>query len=675
LQTDEWISLPRKSRKLAWNSKEFIGWDGEGIQHEKPSNVPEDFMRNWLNTYQEVNGELPELPPYMRPFDLEPAEPQPYVLLANSKGDNIQNKEGISTFTALEFILSCKKEYPNSIFVGFAFNYDIAQILKDLPWESLKEIYKTNRAKYGHYNLEWRPRRWLRVSDRVEKKSATIYDVFGFFQTSFLIACEKYLGKDDPALTLIKKGKEARDTFKWEELDDFIIPYCNTELSMLVRVMDKLREHFHEVGLDLTKWYGPGAVANQVLKKYNIAIHMSKDVPAEVTNASQYAYAGGRFEQFKLGCHTDTVYEYDIRSAYPAAIAQLPSLSNGTWEYVDTFEHDSFGVWNIGYDTTYKGDNQPKPLFCRSENGSVSFPSEVTGWYWTPEASLVPSFIRGGYIFRSTSSRRPFDFTRQLFNLRRHYVELGIPSQLALKLALNSIYGKLAQTIGGTDGPPAWHQLEWAGWITSYTRAVIYKAILLNPDAIIASETDAVFSTTPLDLDLGPGLGEWELTTFDNITYLQSGFYYATQDKKVICKYRGLDRDRNTGQPVGLPYRSVLDHLRYSRTQEHWRTEPLSSSTTRFVNIGLALQTSSIFRSWETKDKRIFVDQRPGKSKRYHMNCIKCQQGFNLADCLHPMEIGGYSGPSHRHPLPWLLDNLDEEYEYYLQQENMDIWQ
>jgi hypothetical protein len=676
LNSDPRFKNARKRKKLAWDAREFIAWDGEGIQHSPSHQPASDFVTNWLGDFLKKNDTI-DLPEYMKEYDLDAPEPQPYVLLANSKGHKItEEAPGLGTLRCFDFLINTKVRYPHSIFCGFGFNYDIAQMLKDLPESRLEEIYETNRTRYGHYRMEWRPRRWFTITHGARKQSATVYDTFGFFQTSFLLACEKYLGKDDPALRIIREGKEARETFKWEELDDFIIPYNNAELDMLVRMMNKLREHFHDVGLDLMRWYGPGAVANQVLKKYDISTHMSRDIPEEVVDASQYAYAGGRFEQFKLGRHKDTVWEYDIRSAYPAAITQLPSLQSGSWEYVESFEHDSFGVWNISYDKSRDDTNGPKPLFCRAENGSVSFPNEITGWYWTPEASLVPLYVRGGYVFRPRGRPiYPFDFVRELYELRRHYVKLGIPSQLALKLALNSIYGKLAQTIGGKDGPPAWHQLEWAGWITSYTRALIYKAILLNPEAIIASETDAVFSTEPLSLDLGEGLGQWEESTFDSITYLQSGFYYAEQGEKVICKYRGLDRDRNTGQPVGLPYRRVLDHLRYGRAQEHWQTGAFLSTTTRFINIGLALRTSSIFRSWETKDKRISIDQRPGKSKRYHLECDRCKRGYSLADCLHPMEIGGHSGLSNKHPLPWVIGTLDEEYENYLQQEDLDVWQ
>ena len=657
----------RSVRRLPWDGKEFIAWDGEGIQVE-PSRKPTEFTSQWIKEYNTIHGQNPSKVDDL--YDLEEATPQPYVLLANSKGDSLIRETGLGTIECFEFILAAAQRYKASIFVGFGFTYDVAQILKDLPVKKLEQIWRNNKCKFQQYRIHYFPRRWFRVTHIPTKRTARIFDVIGFFQSSFLTACEDYLGQDDPDFTIIKQGKDARDTFRFDELRNFIMPYNDTELKMLVKLMNFLRLELHNVGLDLTSWHGPGAIANQVLKRHGIKEHMSTNVPEEVSVAAQHAYAGGRFEQFYIGSYKGNVYEYDIRSAYPTAIAKLPSFSEGTWEYAETFEHGTFSVWFIEYKDGRNSD-KPQPLFCRAKDGRVSFPKEVSGWYWEPEASLVPGNVQYGYVWRTSQQDKPFAFVGSMYEIRRKYKHLKRP----IKLALNSIYGKLAQIVGGKEGPPPWHQLEWAGWVTSYVRAMIYRAIQLNPTAIIAVETDAVFSTEPLPLALGEGLGEWELTTYSDITYLQSGFYYATTNSEVVCRYRGMDRDRKTKQPAGLSYRSVLDHLSHSTAQEHWRTPPLRSSTTRFINIGFALRTGATFRSWETKPKKVSLDNRPGKHKRFHMNCPRCKEGLRLSDCLHPMAIGGYAGASYPHPLPWKEKDLSAEFELYLALEKVEEWQ
>lgn len=658
--------------KLEWDARPFIAWDGEGTQPEV-SRKPDVFIEHWHDAFVSVHGKDHEaLKEYNEEYDERDAQPQPYVLLANSQGDSITNEEGLSTLICFKFIIDTKRRNPLAHHVGFGFNYDAAQILRDLPRKRLARLYATNRCRYQQYTIQYYPRRWLRITDRSNGLTATIWDVFGFFQTTFIAACEKYLGVDDPGLTLIRRGKSRRDVFTWEELDDFIKPYNAAELDMLVRMMEQLRSEFHDVGLNLSKWYGPGVLANELFRKQELKNVMSRDISEDIINASQHAYAGGRFELFQLGFYPDTNYQYDLRSAYAAAASKLPQLSEGYWEFVDGYESGTFGVWYINYRAERRND-QPQPLFRRARDGRISFPHESDGWYWSPEADLVPQYVQCGYVWRPANRNLAFPFVEGLYSQRAEYKRQGIPAERALKALLTCIYGKLAQIVGATDAPPTWHQLEWAGWITSYTRATIYKAILLNPSAIIATETDALFSTEPLPLDIGEGLGQWEETVFDSILYLQSGFYYATQGEKVICKYRGMDRDRETMQPIGLPYRKVLDHLRDRRVGE-WRTKSLISSTTRFINIGLALQTRSIFRSWETQPKKVSLDQGSRSSKRYHVECSECRAGNTLGDSLHPLRIGEGQGWSYPHILPW-VDTAPSEYERYLREETLDWWQ
>src|SRR5215472_2945652 len=643
----------RKDSLRAWDAREFIAWDGEGTAVDSTI----DIVGN------------------------KEYYPQPYVMLANSKGGLIKEETGLTTRQCFVLILATKKKYPDSIFVGFGFNYDINQMLIDIPEECLERLYEKGTVACGGYWMEWRPRKHFIIRHRKSKRSAIIYDVFGFFQTSFLQACKEYLGADDPDLVTIEQGKEARSSFAWNEMDEKIIPYNKLELAMLVRVMNQLRQDLHEVGIDPSRWHGPGAIANEVLRKYCVPI--SRDVPEEVLDASQYAYAGGRFENFGLGYYAGSVYEYDIHSAYPAAAIHLPDLSDGAWEYVETFEPGSFGVWFIEYscrDEISSRYRRPHPLFCRSENGSISYPAEVSGWYWTPEARLVADNVRGGWVFRCRGEAKPFAFIEGLYDERRILKSEGRSAQRALKLILNSLYGKLAQTIGGTkQKPPRWHQLEYAGYITSYTRAMIYKAISINPSAIIAVETDAVFSTEPLDLPCTDELGDWERKEYVEIVYLQSGFYYATKTNgEIVCKYRGMDRDRETMQPVRLPYRKVLDHLARWSGRDFRFTPDLLTYTTRFIGLGMGLHTSSTWRSWETEPKRVSLDQKPWSNKRYHLSeeCPECQAGKTMADCLHTTLVGGYAGISFARSLPWRHVKEKEEAEtWHEAPESWEEWQ
>jgi hypothetical protein len=661
--------LTRRHRKGSSLNHPFIAWDGEGLKLEdQPIKISMRGNDFWTWSMDKESDKREIIFNDDGSLFLYSPPAQPYVLLAYGGqpgvGDNIIDKDGLSTEDCLNFIIDAKQQNPDSIFIGFGFNYDVNQILKDLPIRCLDELQATNETTWLDYYIKWYSSKYFICSRKgySGRESAIIYDVLGFFQASFLTACNEYLGADHPSLALISKGKETRNEFTWGDID-FMVTYNEMELKLLVEVMNILRQDLASVDIYPSQWYGPGAIANQVMKKNNIPI--CRDIPEEVTYAAQYAYAGGRFELFKLGYYRGTVYEYDIRSAYPSIIAELPDLTKGTWDYVESFEPGSFGVWRVDYVSPYGDDSTlPEPLFCRSKTGTISFPHQVKGWYWTPEASLVnDDYIEGGWVFRPDEDcGKPFSFVADVYKQRAEYKKPPYnPAERALKLILNSLYGKLCQLVGGSNNkPPRWHQLEWAGYITSATRAKIYRAMMLKPNNIIAAETDAIFSTCPISLDEGTNLGQWERKEFSEIAYLQSGFYYAieAESQTVICKYRGMDKDRETGFPKGLPYRTVLDHLSYAVQRVRGYTPSLHTTTTRFIGLSLALNTNSVWRSWETKHKAIRLDGFRGFSKRRHITqrCEHCLNKVTLGRALHTLLISGYQGNSYAVKLPWVSD-------------------
>lgn len=131
----------------------------------------------------------------------------------------------------------------------------------------------------------------------------------------------------------------------------------------------------------------------------------------------------------------------------------------------------------------------------------------------------------------------------------------------ALKLMINSVYGKLAEKkFRGIDPktgepiiPP--HSCPWyASAITAHTRLELMKAALLEPSLVIQFATDAIYSEKPLELsrlkaetDIKAGkedklLGDWCGSAVPAAVYIQSGLaFYLDKDGKVVeAKSRGL---------------------------------------------------------------------------------------------------------------------------------------
>jgi len=562
---------------------------------------------------------------------------------------------------------------------------------------------------FRSFRLQWRKGKSLTVTQykRVRKSdgsfgsvkvaSITLYDVWSFFNTSFVKACEKFLGGSDE-LETIKRGKERRSIFSFHDLDAEILPYCILEVRFLVSLMERFRTLLYNAGFRIRMWHGPGAIASFVLRQENIHAHMAA-TPEPVREAAQYAYAAGRFELPKAG-RFETVYSVDQNSAYPNAIAQLPSLANGEWVRVvgKPKRLARFGVYRIKSEPRFQDMLSRKlaPLFHRDGQGRISYPWINDGWYWSPEVSLIfhdsRFTILEGWEFIPSTNERPFAFVAGMFNKRLQWQREENSAEYALKIALNSLYGKMAQRVGWDTEkrkPPRWHQLEWAGWVTSYTRACIYRmSQRLGLDSIVAIETDGIYTTRdPRTANVvhDTALGEWKISNYGETFYIQNGLawlrkgegHFVARESNCTCgdseehmchwetKYRGLDIGSLT-----LP--AVIEHLSTIGNSATWK-DTVAGTSHRFIGIGAALVSKNWherFCRWETIPRNIIVG---GDGKRIHVAhmCRTCREGIPPDQRAHDLVISiGKGGMSKKHYLPWTavekptwIDKADHERE------------
>ena len=446
-----------------------------------------------------------------------------YMLMMNSTGQYI-NDPDLRTEVCFNFMLRAKRELGKAVHIIYGGNYDATMIFKSMIQTSMpdvlyQQLLDTNKVEWhfpgdkytpsNYYKIEYIPFKWLQVSgfDYVSMKHTTIkiYDIMTFFQMSAIKAWESR-GIEVPEI--IKSGKAARGGFTWEDIDEVRV-YCHMELEMYVMLADKLREEFAEAGINVRQWHGPGAVAGAIFKQRGIKNHMQEPPSLEIERAVQHAYFGGRFEQFKAGHYNGKVYVYDIRSAYPHQIRNLPSLDGCEWNYTRDYDSTVPGLWLCEYEPPEIDYMAPHPLPWRSSSGNVGFPARNSFvWLWHHEAKYATK-IHHGYTLGIANSTKPFAFVKEMYDRRAIWKEEKRGGEKALKLGMNSLYGKMAQTIGGDPGNrPSWHQLAWAGMVTSGARAQLWEAIKQAPDKIIAVETDSIASMVPLDLEVGTELGD-----------------------------------------------------------------------------------------------------------------------------------------------------------------------
>lgn len=650
-------------------NRPFIGWDGEGWT-EHPGTPCECAIAGNSGC------------------------PHHYCLFGASTGDYVQAKS-LNTKDCLDLITQIGQENPDAIHIAFAFEYDVNMILKNLGERHLRILKENGSVKWRTYRIEHMPKKWFQVTRYWPDESKTvtrIQDIFTFFASSFVSALRDWSVGTDDEITSIEQGKAGRSTFSLDELDQFIKPYWRKELDLLVKLGDTLRTRLDSVGLRPGSWHGPGALGATVFNKYKTRQHMNQELTREIVEASAYAFTGGRIQPFKAGVYEGPVYYADINSAYPYAMSRLPSLANGTWEYTRNRQKILQFVGRLALVEIYfdfyrsKMDNPEYvyPVFRRFRDGRVEYPKRAWGTYHLPEAQILFNLketqphlfryfnIKGAWLYHDDGSY-PFAWVVEMYRQRAAWKAEGNPAQLALKLVLNSLYGKLAQRVGGTDGPPSWHQLEWAGLITATTRRMLYDAAMSCGDGIISMNTDGIFSLTePTVLTNGAGdeLGQWETGTYDGIISLQSGIYWLKKGKTWMQpKTRGIPRS-------SLDVNSAMNAL---ISQENLQAQHTTFTGYRAVLLPSRMRNG--WRTWETKSKEFrFGDG----SKMFHMQnsplCKACSGTPRLGwhEALHDLipqldrSLGDYLKAKKKgfdndiwdfyrssiHVLPWL--NMDE---------------
>jgi hypothetical protein len=155
----------------------------------------------------------------------------------------------------------------------------------------------------------------------------------------------------------------------------------------------------------------------------------------------------------------------------------------------------------------------------------------------------------------------PYAFIPELYEERRRIKSLPYYDlmELIIKLgALNSLYGKIAQKVGGNfDEPPPGACPYYAAATTAACRRRLIEAAMLDPHAIIFFATDGILATRPLKglprLKM-PGdrieLGDWEFFEANRGLFIQAGVYHywkkvikddGTIEWKPVTKTRGGD--------------------------------------------------------------------------------------------------------------------------------------
>lgn len=449
-----------------------------------------------------------------------------YVLLGSNDA-HIYNPDGLDWQTCFDFLISLSQS--GRTLVAFAFGYDFTMMVKHLNEHHLTRLWKEHETWLSggdglRYHVQYYPSKRYQISrwaGSTQTGSCLVYDVFGFFQSSFVKALEAHHIGTGLELRRIRTMKERRGSFSQKTLKS-IQSYNRLECKLLVELMTKIQADVKAAGLRLSGWHGAGAVARSLLDVYHVKEHLPIIEDRELQDAILRAYFGGRIELIQPG-YFPQAYGHDLRSAYPWAATQCLDFSRGEWRRRDSAYTLCRVRWKID-------KHLPLAPFPFRRDRRIHWANGGEGWYWHPEV-IAAQLLYGDrievidwYSFFPTSDVKPFSFLADVYEQRQAWKREGNDAQKILKLGMNAIYGKMAQASFQRQ-KPAYQSYVYAGLITSYTRGRVLSLAAQNPKSIIAFATDGVFSTSPLKCDTRDEMGLWETSQANNFYILQSGLY------------------------------------------------------------------------------------------------------------------------------------------------------
>jgi DNA polymerase elongation subunit (family B) len=256
----------------------------------------------------------------------------------------------------------------------------------------------------------------------------------------------------------------------------------------------------------------------------------------------------------------------------------------------------------------------------------------------------ITSFvIEDAWIFEPRNTEGiyalPFSFIEEQFRKRRQIKDESERTgkydirEKAIKLSINSVYGKLAQSVGGTEGKaPSVANPYYAAATTAYCRRRLLEAALLDTDAIVLFATDGIVSIRPLN---GPArvktardavdMGDWEYCEADGGLFVMPGVYTygkVTVDDagartiRPVTKIRGGDAKKYAAKIKANQWliENVLTAWRRPFDPRKPTTFPrIVAEYTKYITVGNALASPG---RWKLAGRWAARPGEPGAGKR-----------------------------------------------------------
>lgn len=451
------------------------------------------------------------------------------LLIADNKGNKL-DFDKLTAENVLKFLFSTR--YQDSWNLFWNISYDTRIILRLLGKDILRQPQRRSRLVFKAFGFTVSIIDNKSLTITKGKNSASFYDIMQFYPEKKLAeAYQKHIGKLDKKYLDMKSQRESFSKEYYRKNRKQIREYCIKDCILTKELSEHWIELFFEAfGFYASRWLSSGYLAEKILIKNNIVIPLLDETPEDVNEIATNSTFGGRIELVTRG-FVSNVYLYDIKSAYPFALSQIPQITKGTWFQSTRLNKNSLlGFFKIRCNIPKTKHISPFPF--HSKNGKTVYANgqfitfvtlaeikacEDSSWY----------DILDSWQYIDDNPEYPYkEFIELLYQKRQKLKQEKNSLELPFKVILNSIYGKTGQgerinsRMGNMLNPIIFST------INGMCRAQIYKFIIDNKIERIVCMiyTDAITTTENLNLQ-SEKIGNFSLDVEGEAYLLQNGFY------------------------------------------------------------------------------------------------------------------------------------------------------
>jgi len=508
-------------------------------------------------------------------------------------------------------------------------DYDARAMLAWLPRESMFELWTLGEMVINDTTISYLPKKYFSVKE--DKKKIDFFDLFQFFNTSLEKASQRWLSEGKHP---IDSARIDRDAAYRRENHDAIEQYCLRDSELTKRLADINTDLFAQVDVRSNKWYSPAFISEKYFLRHTDfpRLHLK-----EAQRYAYYSYAGGRFEVFKRG-YADEVYKYDIHSAYPYAMRDLPNLDLGRWDFLH--EYDESADMAFCKVRLKSRENYVQPVHYKL-GSLVVYPQadRHIRILTKPELDMILEYdlaevkVINGWHFYNTHGDYPFRKIDEIWEWRQDLKDEKDPREKVIKLIMNSIYGKQIQInprrlptdelVTGNLFLPA-----YASEITARTRCTLVRECIERELSPIAFFTDAILLDSAESFSTG-GLGCWGLEARGEAVILGSGIYSIRTNDGTKTKLRGFN---------DTPDYSLFDML-----ENNARSRSIPIHNRRPISLGefvhrLHKTTAYTLNMWLNRDKTIHINF--DRKREWEREFVNCQDALTHQIDSLPLAVG-----------------------------------